>query len=476
MKRIGKMILTGMAILLSTGLSAQTKTFSLKECVETGIRNNLDVLRSGLDAEASKANLKQAKASLFPDLNGNATHGVNQGRSIDPFTNSFINQNVSFASYNLSSSLTLFNGLRLINTVKQNALGLKAAEMDFQQQQDNLTIQIILAYLQVLSSQDQLVQARNQAVLSSRQVERLDALNRQGAIAPYLLTDLKGDLANNELNILSVENAVQTALVNLCQLMNIPYSRDMQLEPLNPDMFQMEYAATPEQIYQKALSQFAQVKAADLRSESAAKGVKVARGWLYPELSLNGNVNTNYSSAAFQNLYLNTTEVSTNNYVLVNGAKSPLIVQQDNFATEKLKYKKQLDNNLFTSLNLNLRIPIFNGLQARTRVRLAELDQKLSKYQANTTRVQLQQAIEQAYINMTTALNRYKTLTSQVESYTASFQAAEARFNEGVGTSVDYLTAKNNLDRSRINLIMARYDFALRTKLLDFYQGLKVVY
>lgn len=453
---------------------AQQKALSLQDCVETGIKNNLEVLRASLDAEVAKANWQQAKANLYPDLNASATHGTNRGRSIDPFTNQYINQNVNFANYSLSSSVVLFNGLRLMNTVKQTLLGVKAAESDFQQQKDALTIRIILAYLEVLRNQDQLVQARNQAALSEKQVERLDELNKQGAIAPSLLTDLRGDFATNQLTILEVSNALETARIALAQLMNVPYSKTMTLEPLDPAQFALDYRVTAEQIYAGALEKFAQIKASEYRVASAEKGVKAAKGWLFPELSLNGNVNTNYSSAATQNVFVNQSEKVTQNYVTVGGTKTPLVIVQDNFRSEKLRYGSQLDNNLFNSLNLNLRIPIFNGLQAKTRVKLAAIDLKNNEYELNTARVQLQQAIEQAYTNMTTSLERYKTLVGQVDAYTQSYQAAEIRFNAGVGTSVDYLTAKNNLDRSRINLIQARYDYALRTKVLDFYQGIRL--
>jgi len=469
-----KMIILAAILTAGSWAKAQTKTLTLKDCIETGIKNNLDVMQSNLEAEVARANWQQAKANFYPDLNGNITHGKNQGRSIDPFTNQYINQNVNFANYSLNSGVILFNGLRLINTLKQRSLGLKASEMDLQQQKDDLTIRILLTYLQVLRNQEQLVQARNQATLSERQVERLTELDKQGAIAPALLTDLQGDLATNQLTIYDVANSVETSKIELARLMNVPYQKNTELEPLDPSMFNLEYGTTSEQIYATALERFADVKASEFRLASASKGVKAARGNLWPELSLNGNVSTNYSSAAFQNIFVNTTEETTTSYVNFNGIKSPVIQPQDNYQSEQLKFKQQFDNNLFSSFNLNLRIPIFNALQARTQVKLASIQQKNTEYQLTTVKVQLQQSIEQAYLNMMTALDRYKTLVQQVDAYNKSFIAAEAKFNSGVGTSVDYLTAKNNLDRSNINLIQARYDYAIRTKVLDFYQGLKL--
>ena len=447
---------------------------TLQQAIETGIANNLPVLQSELQAQTAGVNWKQAKANRFPDLNGTIGHGINQGRSIDPFTNSFINQQVNYASYGISSGVTLFNGFAISNDIRQNRLIFQAAKMELQQAKDNLTINIILAYLQVLNNEDLLAQSQSQLELSKKQTERLEILNKQGAILPSDLSDLKGQLANDELSIINNQNALETSKVNLSQLMNVSYNKNLQLERLEAGTFAAKYEDSPDIIYQAALEKFALVKAVDLRKQSAASAVKAARGLLYPALSLNGNANTNYSDAARQDIFLNTTDVTSQDYVIVNGSPSFVVRKQSNFSSQKIDYGKQLNNNLFTSISLNLRIPIFNSLQARSRVSLAKIDLKNNELVAQTTRIQLKQAIDQAYINMTSASDRYKTLLEQVNAFTESFRAAEIRFNAGVGNSIDYLTAKNNLDRSNINLINAKFDFVLRVKVLDYYEGKKL--
>jgi outer membrane protein len=222
------------------------------------------------------------------------------------------------------------------------------------------------------------------------------------------------------------------------------------------------------------LEKFALVKAVDLRKQSATSAVKMARGQLFPVLSLNGSAGTNYSSVAQQDFFLNTTDVTSQDYVIVNGTPNFVVRKQNNFSSQKINYGDQLNNNLSTSISLNLRIPIFNSLQARSRVSLAKIDLKNNELVAQTTRIQLRQAIDQAYINMSSASDRYKTLLGQVDAYTESFRAAEIRFNAGVGNSIDYVTAKNNLDRANINLINAKFDFVLRVKILDYYEGKKL--
>jgi len=444
---------------------------TLQQCVETGIANNLDVLQSDLQMQSDQISWKQAKLNRLPNLNGTASHGINQGRSIDPFTNSYINENVNYANYGLSTGVILFNGLSLQNTVKQTKLTYEASKMDWQQAKDNLTLNIILAYLQVLSSEDILAQSTNQAELSQKQVERLEILNKEEAIAPSLLSDLKGQYANDQLGIINAKNTLESAKLNLSRLMNIPFDPAMKLERLDAISFAGRYEETPGNIYQTALQQFAQVRAVDLRTQSAEKAIKIARGQLFPTLSFGANVNTNYSSAATQDILLGSSDVASTDYITIGTTQYNVFKRTSSFNSEKIGYGKQLNNNLFSSVGINLNVPIFNSLRQRNRIKQAEITLKNNEFIAKTTKTQLQQSIEQAYINMNTASDRHKTLLEQVDAFTESFRAAEIRFNSGVGNSIDYLTAKNNLDRSNINLITAKYDYVLRTKILDYYQG-----
>ena len=455
------------------GLCQDTTThlLTLKQCIETAVTNNIQVKQSDLQMQTAEISWKQAKTNLLPYLSGFANHGINEGRGIDPTSNAFVNQQVNFASYGLNAGVRVFGGLSLQNSIKQNSLAYDASKMDYQQNKDNTTLSVILAYLQVLSSADLLTQSLNQVEVSKKQVERLEVLNKDGAILPSLLSDLKGDLANNQLTVISNQNALETSKIALCQLMNIDYSPGMQVERLSADQFQPSYDITPDTIYAISLRQLAMVKAAELREKSAGKGVKVAKGNLYPTLSLNDAFNTNYSSATYNNILLNTTDVVSKDYVMINGSQSYVYTPQSSYQAQKVAYNTQLNNNLYNTVALNLNIPIFNNFLARNRVKLARIQQKNTQYVLQTTKIQLKQSIEQAYINMTTSIGRYKTLNEQLAAYNESFRSAEIRFNEGVITSVDYIIAKNNLDRTNINLIMARYDYLLRTKVLDYYQN-----
>ena len=458
-------------IILVTGYNVTAqKIFTLKQCVDTAIANNLVVKQSDLQVERAAINFKQSRDNRLPDLTASLNHGLNQGRSIDPFTNSYVSQNIGYGNYNLSSGVTLFNGLQIKNFIKQNSLGYDAAKMELQYAKDNLTLNIILAYLQILNNEDLLTQSKTQVTLSKKQVERVEVLNKEGTIIPAQLYELKGQQANDELAVITYENAVQASKLSLSQLMNIAYDKNMEVERLTADNYAMNYEADPGSIYQTAVLQLAQIKATELRKQSADKAVRVARGEFYPRVGLSGNLGTNYSSAAQNDIFLNSVQVPSGDFVTVSGNQLPVITTKSNFSSEKIKYSSQFNNNYNTSVNLSIRVPILNAFRARNNVALAKNDVKNTEYIAETAKIQLKQSIEQACFNMTGAYKKYTTLLQQVNDFAEAFRGAEVRYNEGVSTQVDYLISKNNLDRANINLITARYGYIFQTKILDYYQ------
>lgn len=459
-------------ISLLTGYNTYAqKVFTLKQCVDTAVANNLLVKQTDLQMQNASINYKQAKDNRLPNLFSILNHGFNQGRSIDPFTNSYASQNISYGNYNISSGITLYNGFQIKNFIKQNGLGYEASKMELQNAKDNLTLNIILAYLQILNNEDQLAQSKNQVALSKKQAERLEVLNKEGSIIPAQLYELKGTLANDELAFINNENTVQAAKLSLSQLMNISYDKNMEVERLTADNYTMNYEADPETIYNAAVIRLAQIKGPEYRMQSAEKAIKVARSQFYPFISLGGNLGTNYSSAAQENIFLNTVQVPSGDFVDVNGNQIPVITKRSNFSTKNLSYPSQFSNNYNTSINLEIRIPILNAFRAKNNVALAKNDLKNAEYISQTAKIQLKQSIEEAYFNLTASHNKYTTLVRQVNDFTIAFKAAEVRYNEGVSSQIDYLIAKNNLDKTNINLISAKYDYIFQTKILDYYQG-----
>jgi outer membrane protein len=271
--------------------------------------------------------------------------------------------------------------------------------------------------------------------------------------------------------VINAVKAVEVSKLTLAQYMNIPNNKNIEIDRSGFDMTIALYEGTADKIYTTAIEKLAMVKAADLRTKAAAKGIKVAAAGYYPTLSLVGQLGSNYSSAASTKTILSVADVPSGDYVVVNSNKVPVMTTQTNYSSQKISYFNQYNNNLNTYFGLNLQVPIFSSFQTRTNVRLARIEEKRYSYLAENTRIQLRQAIEQAHLNMTTAYEKYNITAAQVQAFEESFRAAEIKFNLGAINSVEYLIVKNNMDRARVNLTIARYEYLLRTKVLDFYQG-----
>jgi outer membrane protein len=413
---------------------------TLQQCIDSALANNIPVKQKYLLSQSAAIDWHQSRSNLLPAIGGTIYHGISQGKSIDPSTNNFVNQSLNYANYQFSGAVTVFNGGSLHNNVKQYATAYEAAKMEWQQAKDNLVLDVILAYLQVLNNEDLLTSSMKQADVSRKQLDRYQVLDSQGAIKPSDLTDLKGQLMNDELAIITNRNAFENAKLSLNQLMNKPYNKNIQVQRIDVEQFLSAYKNSSEDVYQNALQQFSLVKSVELRRKSYEYAVRSAKGQLYPNIFFDGGLTTRYSS-----------------------------IPQN--STVKVPYNSQLSDNLATFAEVGITIPIFNRSIYRNRIKQANIIYKNSELIEQNTKLLLHQQIDQAYLNMINAFDRFKISIEQVSAYESSFKAAEIRFNAGVGTSIDYLTSKDRLDRANISLISSKYDFVLRKKILDYYNS-----
>lgn len=475
MGHLGRHFFLLMLIVLGKQVAAQQITDSvltLQQCLDIGIKNNLAIKQTEAQMEATRVYWRQARENLLPSLNGDASQNFSQGRSLNPFTNGYLDQPITSGSYGLSSSLMLSSGLTLQNSIKQTSLAYQAGKMDFEQAKNDLTLNLIIAYLQVLSGEDQLILARTQASVSQSQLERSEVLNKEGAIPPQQLYDLKGQVATDQLSIINAQNNITIAKLNLLQMLNVPYRKDVKLQRQPGDAITPLYTESADQVYGVALNNFASVKSGTLKRQSAEKAVQVAKGALLPSLALYGGLNTTYSSAAQRSILVGQSVVPTSQFIeTAGGGRQTVYTTQSNYAGQNIPYIDQFRNNYRTNISLGLSIPILNYFQNRNRVSLAKLSLQTARDVEHTNQLQLKVNIDKAYDNMAAAYERYQLISKQTEAFTESFNIAEARFNAGATTSVDFLIVKGNLDRTKTNLINARYDYIIRTRILDYYQG-----
>lgn len=445
---------------------------NIRQCVDIAIKNNLLVEQNQINMQANGVYRNQAITNLLPTLNANGNQGIYYGKSVNPTTYQYINQQQNTGSYSLNAGLTLFSGLQLQNAIKQNQYAYDASKMDLQQQKDNITLLVINAYLQVLASQDLLAISKEQADVDLKQLNRLDAQNKEGAL--LLLSDLynlRGQYAGDAGNIVTATNTLETAKINLYQLLNIPYKKDVQYERIMLDLTVQDTLKDPDNIYQTALSILPAVKSVDLKIKADQKAVLVYKGQYYPTLSFYGSINSNYSNLATNTIFGPVTNVATSDYVTIGGTNYNVITQQQNATFSKVPFGDQFNNNRNTQIGLSLQVPILNYLRVRNNVKLAKINLKNAEYNATSTKLVLQQNVEQAFQNMTASYGQYKSYQDQVTAYAEAFRATEIRFNEGVINTDLYVIAKNNIDRAKVNLSQAKYIYILRMKILDYYQG-----
>ena len=446
-----------------------TLSLSLEESIAVALENNPDLRSSELAADRSRIDLRQANAGLLPSLSAGYDLGKSTGRSIDPFTNAYINRELTFSNASLNLQAPVFNGFRLLNTIRQNRLNLKASELEVEEAERNLILNVTLAYLQVLNARDLVDLARNRLRSTSEQVERLKTLYDQEVGNPADYTDIKGQSALNRNELVQAKMGLKEAVLQLNTLLNS--EETVTAENIGLSMPVAEYPVSARAIVEEALKDLPGYKARELRVEASRKGVNVARSLYFPAVSLFGSLNTNYSSAAEIFRETGSSTVETGDFVTIEGQAVPVFTEQANFEGELIPYRDQFENNLGSLVGIAVDIPIFQGFRAKHTVALEKIQLQEAEIALEKAALQLQEAIQQSYNSMEAALQRYHILQEQVEAYEESFRINEIRFNNGVSNIVEYTISKNNLDNARINLANARYEFALRSKILDYYRG-----
>lgn len=447
----------------------QEKTYTLDECIKIAIDNNLNLKSTKNTEQSAKINYQQSKMSLLPSVNGSYNLGVNNGRSIDPFTNDFINQQLTFSNVNLSLNATIFNGFRLMNSLKQQRLNTEAATLEVAQEKQNLILSVTLGYLQVLNAKDVLNLNKQRLVATNKQLKIQKDLYEEGRENPADYTDLLGQKSSDETNILSSEIALNNAKLSLSTLLNINSKVDVNIDSF---LFNLDkYQYTSDQVFKDALEGLATFKARELRLESAKKGVSVAKAQYIPEISLFGGLSTNYSSAAETFTSTGTAVVETGDFVTINNQDIKVLTNQTSFSAQQINYLDQFDNNLNSVIGFSVSVPIFNGFRAKNNVALEKVRVEESLIALEQTQVEIKNAINQVHFDMEAAFARYQSLTKQVIAFQKSFKINETRFNNGVSNFLAYITSKNNLENAKINVSIAKYDYFLRVKVLEYYRG-----
>ncbi|MEY3050299.1 MAG: hypothetical protein RLY31_84 [Bacteroidota bacterium] len=467
------------AFLLAAGIgipygSSAQDAWSLQQCISYAGANNLTLQQAQNSVTLARLNEQLNKRSRLPNLSGSAAGGSQFGRTIDPTTNSFDNQRINFNNLSVNMSVPLYSGGQINNSIQQSALDLKAAQEDVAATYNNIALSIANAYLQVLMSKEQLENALSRRRLSAQQLEQTDKLIETGSIPANDRLDVLAQIANDDQTIIQARNQIDISLLNLKLLMQLDPESEFDVAPPPADI---SSGIDPEslgfsELYTTALNNQPQIKANEYRMGSAALGVEIAKGSLYPNLVLFGGVDSRWSSAARSIDKILPTLISQN--IIWNGLEQEILIPSQEVTFKQDPYFNQLRENFGQSLGLSLRVPIYNNSLNRINVQRATVGVQNARINSDLTKQQLKNDIQQALANARAGQRAWEAASTAVQAASAAYENADKRFRLGAINNLQLLTARNTYDIARINLTISKYDYLFRLKILDFYQGKEI--
>lgn len=470
-----KFLVIFFSFLFSFSLYSQEKNkpWTLQQCIDYALKNNIQIKQNMLNAKLSEAALLQNKAQVLPNLSGSVSNSYNNGKKVDPFTNSFVTGEwIQSQNFSLSTSITLFGGFQTLNTIRQSKYDLMASREDVMKMQNDISLNIASAYLQILFAEELLATARSQSEITKLQVERTQKLVDVGNLPKGSLLDILAQQASEEVNVVNAENNLSLASLNLLQMLNIDTIQDFSIsrpEIAMPSEVILNTTAT--QIYDAALSRQPEIKSSEFKLKSSEKGIAIAQAGMYPRLSLSASYGSGYSGASkqiatpavYQGYSPNGDTTSSGDLVL-----SPLFSTP---AYETTPFKTQVDNNLNRSVGFYLTVPLFNNLQTYTAVSRAKINRENAELSLQLQKDNLRKTIQQAYNDAFSSLKKYQASQKAVSAMEESFKYMDQKYAVGAVTTTDYNDTKNKLIKVKSDLLQAKYDYVFKLKVLDFYQG-----
>ncbi|MFC2100204.1 TolC family protein [Bacteroidota bacterium] len=470
-KQIHLLIFSTFFLFITINLQAQ-ENWSLERCINYAIDNNLVIKQQGLSVQLAEADLLQSKATILPDINGNASHAYNFGQTIDRFTNTFATERVQSNNFYLSSNIAVFNGFVLLNTIRQNKLNLLSSRYNLEKMQDDVSLQIATAYLNILYNIEVLEVAETTVAVTRQQVDRTEKMVKAGTLAKGNLLTIEAQKATEELQVVNAKNQLDLSYLTLTQMLDLPTTEGFEIE--KPDVAipdEITLLNHPESIYSYAVSNLPEIKSAEISVESSMRGLAIARGYSSPSLILSGSYGTGYSEAAQQLKDFALTGDTNTIGVTLDGNNTLVGVPATKYNYERIPFKDQINDNLNKSIGLYMSVPIFNGLQTRTSINRAKIAVKNAEYNLQISKNELYKTIQQAHADAVAALNEYHAAGKSVEALEESFNYTEQKFNVGLVNTVEYNDAKSKLTASRSDLLRTKYNFIFRKTILDFYMG-----
>ncbi|MEP6647513.1 MAG: TolC family protein [Saprospiraceae bacterium] len=458
--------------ILHIAISAQEE-WNLEKCIREALSKSLTLKQANLLEKGNEIEGKRLRMQHIPNLNANSDFGISFGRVINPATNNFETDNSLYQSIGASSNLVLFNGGRINNSIRQNKLTTTASTEDVHQAENDLALNVALAYLNVLFAYENLEIAKGRVQLSQHQLENLDKMIAAGTKPENDRFDIQAQIAADQEAIVTAQNNIDNNLLILKQQMLMEPDYPLVIERPTLDVSSLEALENEsfETVYVAALSSQPNIQAAEHRQQADELGVSIARSQMVPNIGVGANLGTNWSDL----------EKTPGSYVIqripqpgvyINGA--PAVFEIDNSIPttfNSIPYTTQLNNHFGYGFGASIQIPIFNNYSAKAAVENAKINVLNSAISTDLVKQTLKTNIQNA---LTSARASKKSLEAAEASSTAAKVAlknADRLAEIGSLNNFEYLSARNRSDTAELNVLIARYDYFFKIKVIEYYMG-----
>lgn len=446
------------------------KVWSLEECVNYALENNIQVRTNAMQTRINKNNLEAAWWNYSPGVSANSNSGWNFGLNIDPVTNQISETRRFTSSLSIGAQWVLYDGGRKYNSIAQNNHQYLASLYDLERISNDVRLNVASAYLQVLLNREILSVAEEQLKISDLQVKRTGKLVDAGSAPKGDLLQFEAQQARDEQNAVAARNSLlisKLQLANLLQLANPDDFEvaDPQLEVPEPVLL----TTSPSRIFGTAVENQPGILAAEERIKSSEEAVDWSQGGYWPTLSLQGQVGSSYSDQIKEATVTNEINIPVPVY---DNNGDVIFIQQNQVVPSDFRNKAfsdQLSDNINEYFGFSLNVPIFNRMQVKNNVQNAIIQREISQLQLEQEKNSLRQVIYQAHADAKASYNSYLAAQKAVDASQESFKYADERFQVGAINQFDYENAKNSLAVAKSEMLRAKYDFIFKIKVLEFY-------
>ena len=484
MRTIKILPLFPLLLLFVLQVTAQEK-WDLRRCVEYAMANNISIKQADIDSRTVKLSYEQAKWTQFGSANASTSAGLNYGRSIDPTNNVYVNQQGLSQIYSLQVGVTLFNWFALRRAVESNKFSYEAQMVNIDKIKNDITLTVANGYLSALLAKQQVTLAIVKLALTRQQLANTRALVNAGSVPELNAAELEVQFATDTAAVIGAQETYDIDNLQLKAILNLDAAApfDLDTPPVESIPVEPISSLTPDVVYSIAIGTFPQQKMNDLRISAAEKNVDYSKGRLYPTLSAYGALGSNFFNdlrnvqivgTGYQSTQLYAYNPVTNSQDTVFSPGAKRVYTGQPFYKAWTGYGVQIDNNFGQQVGLQLTVPIFNGLSAKTNYKKAQLNVATARLTKENDLLSLKQGIYQAYFNAVASLEKYEANKKAVVVAEKSFDLATKRYNVGMLNTIDYLTNQNNLFTARINELNSHYDYVFRMKVLEYYKGLGI--